>query len=230
MRTHRLHGGFTLIELLVVIAIIAILAAILFPVFSRARAKARQTTCLSNMKQLALGMNMYAQDYDDTFPYYSLWPGTAPPSSPATAYTWDTEIGPYVKNMQIFICPDNYFNGQSNDLNQTGPKRGYALPRYISGQSMAGPQYTASTVLLLEKGAYLTGTWQDSAAEFPTQAGYNQTYGTQVTYRHNGGNNFAFVDGHAKWVPPGKGPWTDPGTGVNPVGECEYAPQDWPQQ
>ncbi|MFO8079838.1 MAG: prepilin-type N-terminal cleavage/methylation domain-containing protein, partial [Armatimonadota bacterium] len=77
MSTHR--RGFTLIELLVVIAIIAILAAILFPVFARAREKARQTSCLSNLKQLGLGMQMYAQDYDERFnlSQYQL-PGSCP--------------------------------------------------------------------------------------------------------------------------------------------------------
>ncbi len=99
--------GFTLIELLVVIAIIAILAAILFPVFARAREKARQASCQSNLKQLALGMMMYVQDYDEKFPVWNryegadLWP-LAPPAA----------IFPYVKNVQIYECPsaDGYFD------------------------------------------------------------------------------------------------------------------------
>jgi prepilin-type N-terminal cleavage/methylation domain-containing protein/prepilin-type processing-associated H-X9-DG protein len=237
-RLERRHG-FTLIELLVVIAIIAILAAILFPVFARARAKARQAQCLSNMKQVAMGLTMYAQDYDETLPYYSL--SANKPAAGVNAYTWDTAVGPYIKSTQIFTCPDNSFNSQTNDIGESGPKRGYALPRYVSGQPIGAPTAVASTVLLLEKGAYKTGTWQDCAAELPTQAGFSKIYGTDVAYRHNGGNNFAFADGHAKWIAVGKGPWSDNGSGACPgtggggyedhqPGHCEFAPQDWPQQ
>jgi prepilin-type N-terminal cleavage/methylation domain-containing protein/prepilin-type processing-associated H-X9-DG protein len=93
MRCHRLSSGFTLIELLVVIAIIAILAAILFPVFAQAREKARQITCISNEKQIALAMLMYVQDYDETFPYCYF-----PYSDGNAAFTeWTTVIAPYVK-------------------------------------------------------------------------------------------------------------------------------------
>lgn len=106
--------GFTLIELLVVIAIIAILAAILFPVFARAREKARQTSCLSNLKQIGLALQMYAQDYDMLLPLANEYPGTDGPPG-----LYDV-IEPYVKNEQIFRCPsdrDNMFqtHGTSYD-------------------------------------------------------------------------------------------------------------------
>jgi len=107
--------GFTLIELLVVIAIIAILAAILFPVFAQARAKARGASCLSNLKQLTLGMVMYAQDYDETFPQwkwdqsYSGGGGGPGPTNDATTLWWNA-IYPYVKNVQVYNCPDNNYN------------------------------------------------------------------------------------------------------------------------
>ena len=90
MHTKR---GFTLIELLVVIAIIAILAAVLFPVFAQARAKARQTSCLSNMRQLGTTMRMYAQDYDDHHVY--MW------------WEWHIPLYPYIKNWDIFVCPQS---------------------------------------------------------------------------------------------------------------------------
>jgi prepilin-type N-terminal cleavage/methylation domain-containing protein len=104
--------GFTLIELLVVIAIIAILAAILFPVFARARAQARKTSCTSNIRQLTLGMNMYAQDYDETYPQWKWdlhYSGSGTPTANNATTVWWNAIYPYVKNVQIFSCPDaNY--------------------------------------------------------------------------------------------------------------------------
>src|SRR5581483_4248901 len=98
MRKHV--NGFTLIELLVVIAIIAILAAILFPVFAQAREKARQISCASNEKQLGLAIIQYVQDYDETYPIgFCDWTGTAP--------TWPVGISPYVKTFKVFQCPDD---------------------------------------------------------------------------------------------------------------------------
>jgi prepilin-type N-terminal cleavage/methylation domain-containing protein/prepilin-type processing-associated H-X9-DG protein len=107
----RTQSGFTLIELLVVIAIIAILAAILFPVFAQAREKARSTSCVSNLKQLALGMNMYANDYDETFPQWK-WDqnqvaGTVNKNNGTTI--WWNAIYPYVKNVQVYTCPSAYY-------------------------------------------------------------------------------------------------------------------------
>jgi prepilin-type N-terminal cleavage/methylation domain-containing protein/prepilin-type processing-associated H-X9-DG protein len=92
------RGGFTLIELLVVIAIIAILAAILFPVFAQAREKARQASCLSNTKQISLGIMQYAQDYDDTLPVAGY--------NAQNRGRWQYQIYPYVKNSQVFTCPN----------------------------------------------------------------------------------------------------------------------------
>jgi prepilin-type N-terminal cleavage/methylation domain-containing protein/prepilin-type processing-associated H-X9-DG protein len=114
LRLRRQRIGFTLIELLVVIAIIAILAAILFPVFAQAREKARQASCLSNMKQIGLGMSMYVQDYDETFPH-SPWNtqavGTADNDSGnpnyKTRFTWIWQLYPYTKNRKIWVCPSD---------------------------------------------------------------------------------------------------------------------------
>lgn len=107
LRGTRGASAFTLIELLVVIAIIAILAAILFPVFAQARAKARQTACLSNTKQIGLSLLMYAQDYDEQM--VRGWSGYGPGPSRTTGapgWKWMDSVAPYVKNDQLFTCPD----------------------------------------------------------------------------------------------------------------------------
>jgi prepilin-type N-terminal cleavage/methylation domain-containing protein/prepilin-type processing-associated H-X9-DG protein len=107
-RPHVRSGAFTLIELLVVIAIIAILAAILFPVFAQAREKARAISCLSNMKQMATAQIMYVQDYDETF-------ALATVEQPGQQYWYDLSyvktIQPYIKNLQLFVCPDGTYFG-----------------------------------------------------------------------------------------------------------------------
>jgi len=100
--------GFTLIELLVVIAIIAILAAILFPVFAQARESARSTACLSNMKQLGLSLRMYGQDYDETYPNIRLW---SPDSGDLNkGLIWKNVVQPYIKNKDLFRCPSNPYS------------------------------------------------------------------------------------------------------------------------
>ena len=117
-----MHGkrasAFTLIELLVVIAIIAILAAILFPVFAQAREKARSTSCLSNSKQLGTAIGMYVQDYDETYPqayYYKNNTATTNGSSSGGYVTWTVNLMPYIKNHQIFVCPSHKGGGLPPD-------------------------------------------------------------------------------------------------------------------
>jgi prepilin-type N-terminal cleavage/methylation domain-containing protein/prepilin-type processing-associated H-X9-DG protein len=126
--------GFTLIELLVVIAIIAILAAILFPVFAQAREKARQATCLSNMKQIGLASNMYVEDYDETFPGHD-WTKSEGLYAMPDGRIYQGHVGwpllfyPYIKNQAVFICPsddnprDSWSdNGKVNPLHDTWGK------------------------------------------------------------------------------------------------------------
>src|SRR5580704_10871177 len=100
---HRSKQAFTLIELLVVIAIIAILAAILFPVFAQAREKARGISCLSNTKQLSTGIMMYTQDYDEFYPIGFI---SNDPAGWGANDAWDDEIEPYMKSLQVLVCPD----------------------------------------------------------------------------------------------------------------------------
>ena len=104
--TNLKNSAFTLIELLVVIAIIAILAAILFPVFAQAREKARETTCLSNMRQIGTAVRMYVQDYDETFPIFYAY-NTQPAAGIDGHLGVEAELLPYTKNTEIFKCPND---------------------------------------------------------------------------------------------------------------------------
>jgi prepilin-type N-terminal cleavage/methylation domain-containing protein/prepilin-type processing-associated H-X9-DG protein len=133
MRRH----GFTLIELLVVIAIIAILAAILFPVFARAREKARQASCLSNTKQLGLGLMMYVQDYDETYPFCYYYVNGVGGSG--GYYHWSYLIGPYVKNWQLFVCSSDKNKGldPTNTFDYQAPKISYISNEVLMGRPRA---------------------------------------------------------------------------------------------
>src|SRR3989442_1288779 len=122
--------GFTLIELLVVIALIALIAAILFPVFAQVREKARQSSCASNMKQLAAALAMYAQDHDDTMPAEV----TAPPINGGTdiGIPYDRQLLPYVRSDAVYACPSDGAPRTNNDLWDGGyklpqTKRSYAI-------------------------------------------------------------------------------------------------------
>jgi len=188
MRTRS--RGFTLIELLVVIAIIAILAAILFPVFARAREKARQTSCLSNLKQLELGMIMYATDYDQRYVYGALDAAGAPagPNGPydgngTTRYWWFDMIEPYVKNRQIIICPSDDAVTSCVGF----PNRSYQPNALMNGVKESSVDDVARTIHLVESKANCQATYTDAGSYL------NQDF-------HNDGWNCAFVDGHAKWM------------------------------
>lgn len=188
--------GFTLIELLVVIAIIAILAAILFPVFAKAREKARQSSCLSNLKQLGLGILSYAQDYDERFSM-ALAGGPTPP-----IYLFPELIDPYLKNAQIWQCPSkkDALNvsavGKPNvcysvDLGTpmtANPNRLFGAPALGTYSCSLGTvDQPSQTAMMCDVAGSVSATFVIAIAEDP---------------RHNDGCNYVYVDGHAKWDRP----------------------------
>jgi prepilin-type N-terminal cleavage/methylation domain-containing protein/prepilin-type processing-associated H-X9-DG protein len=189
--------AFTLIELLVVIAIIAILAAILFPVFAKAREKARQTSCLSNCKQMALGFIQYSQDYDENFPLDYL--SSSDPVGNTTPMVWWNAIQPYVKNTQILLCPSV---SVTNTWNNITPYPDYfAGADVMSGgggsSAIAAITSPAQTVLIGERQRdrnNMSEAWGDWTWEIANE--------WSIITRHNGGTNFAFCDGHGKWLTP----------------------------
>jgi prepilin-type N-terminal cleavage/methylation domain-containing protein len=208
-----MRRGFTLIELLVVIAIIAILAAILFPVFAKAREKARQTSCLSNLKQLALASLMYAQDYDEMMPGQYGTEGDPTPWSnwddPVNCPGgWRIKILPYIKNAQIYQCPSV----------PSGPGlSGYLLNGYCSMRALAQFQSPSNVILFWELTA--PQTWSRKYPNNTGGAAPNQLdlldMRKWADHVHNGGDNNAFADGHAKWL----GTYTNVEFDENLVGE-----------
>jgi len=211
----RSTRGFTLIELLVVIAIIAILAAILFPVFARAREKARQASCASNVKQIQLGVLMYAQDYDELLPLEQIVIG-GDGNTTGVDGCWRGMIIPYVKNVQIFTCPSHrpstpLFTGA---YNEQGYNASYAINDWHqgvsgetnligtsqpAGKALASVTDAASTVFVLES----PGSPDDICPASQQSHGLSLSGGNlTAARRHNDGANYSFVDGHVKWLKP----------------------------
>jgi prepilin-type N-terminal cleavage/methylation domain-containing protein/prepilin-type processing-associated H-X9-DG protein len=196
----RGYQGFTLIELLVVIAIIAILAAILFPVFAQARAKARQTACLSNMKQIMLGEMMYIQDYDEKHSFTWGWD--------PTWVNWHQQIDPYVKNRQLWRCPDDTYSRGANvdpvSYSMTLAWGDWSGQYSTAGASEASITSPASTIFLSERWngyhqwqqGWATDNWCDNG-EFLRGQNNNGIAGVKG---HSGGSNYGFADGHVKWM------------------------------
>ena len=189
--------GFTLIELLVVIAIIAILAAILFPVFARAREKARQTSCLSNLKQLGLGVLMYAQDYDQMMTAHRrntaesfLYPTGLDHYN--TRLTWYVAIYPYVMNISLYDCPSTSERWHGRWM-QDDFRYGYNL--HLNARTLGEITRPAETLVIVDTNA----AGRAIADPHPYEINENFRLRTYIDPRHNEGANMVFADGHAKW-------------------------------
>ena len=191
------RSGFTLIELLVVIAIIAILAAILFPVFARAREKARQTSCLSNEKQIMLGWIMYAQDYDEMS--CQVWYGD--PWGTATVYKYGDVLNPYIKNDQVWVCPSRA--GQTIGSGNAMRAWGYGINcAFMNCRPMAQIPRPAEKIVIMDS---VRSDWRAQPVRGDYSAHCNLAIPTdeianENAYGHNGGLNYGFADGHAKWM------------------------------
>jgi prepilin-type N-terminal cleavage/methylation domain-containing protein len=202
--------GFTLIELLVVVAIIAVLAAILFPVFAQAREKARQTACASNMRQMGLAVLIYAQDYDERLPLAA--------SATATGFlNWHHFVDPYVKNMQIWVCPSAnlpirdiygglvcHYGFNSVYLNEgVDPANVYTLNN-APGVALAAASEAAQTVLLADTRGIDGKIPENHLSTYllpPSQP--DADYWGRPDARHSGGVVVGLLDSHVKWFRPG---------------------------
>ena len=214
--------GFTLIELLVVIAIIAILAAILFPVFAQAREKARQTSCLSNLKQIGTAITLYMDDYEECLPFMlsdltkadrndgSGYPYTKYASNCNQAYyddygvkTWMDAIFPYVKNVNMFMCPSGMKNVAGYGMNYNLPQDPNCAPcAYGTINNPSKMVFAGDTLCFADHGNSFVSTWQ-WYGNWIVMGFQSGSASMIVPKRHNGGVNYVFADGHAKFCKVG---------------------------
>jgi prepilin-type N-terminal cleavage/methylation domain-containing protein/prepilin-type processing-associated H-X9-DG protein len=229
MLQNRKPKGFTLIELLVVIAIISILAAILFPVFARARENARRASCMSNLKQVGLGVMMYTQDYDEKYPPTVIYGGPNYPdgyqwSGTANLWFWPQIIYPYTKSDEVYECPSatGYPTRTSGGVTRITPlSLNYGVNMTIirdltystiSPLSLAAVNSPSQTYMMMDSGyyrinvPYTVGTVHSGWGWLPGSGALGATFystdppGDWQTGRHFDGVNVAFADGHVKWL------------------------------
>ena len=192
-----MRRGFTLIELLVVIAIIAILAAILFPVFARAREKARQSSCSSNVKQIVLAVQMYIQDYDERLPMAIM-------GTPPAIWTLPETLNPYIMNTQVWDCPSKPNSVVMSALGK--PNLSYSVD---VGRSFPSGSSTGRLFGVPAAGTFsctLSQILQPASTALMCDAigAVDATFTSTISVdpRHNDGANYGFADGHVKWDRP----------------------------
>lgn len=187
-------AGFTLIELLVVVAILAILAGILFPVFSRARENARRASCISNLKQICNAMQMYVQDNDQ------IYPPVLTEDDGSNGWSW--ELHKIAKSEAIFQCPSE------NSDESEGYFTDYWMNSKLLGLRESEVNVASVTILIGDGAGRAAGYSKPS--EDPDYGNWEPN--ADYAIRHLGGANYAFADGHAKWLPPGSVSLTAPPT------------------
>ncbi|NUQ71000.1 MAG: prepilin-type N-terminal cleavage/methylation domain-containing protein [Chthonomonadales bacterium] len=210
----RIHEGFTLIELLVVIAIIAILAAILFPVFAQAREKARESVCISNSRQIGLQVRMYVSDYDDTMPIFYSY-NTAPPAGSPGHKGIELLILPYGRNLDLFRCPNDAGGPAVTHPVYGCPGRNSYFACYgssyrfgkgsfslVAGESSQNNEVYDYTRMIVDAQFVIpaeTRMIRDEMMPFFTMAKYG--YAPDYFRRwHERGGSVIFVDGHARFT------------------------------
>ncbi len=197
--------GFTLIELLVVIAIIALLAAILFPVFARAREKARQSSCAGNIKNLGTAVLMYTQDYDETLPLAAYF------VPPGDALTWHDLVEPYVKSHQIWHCPSSAVK-KADASGKITTHFGYNAPYLTtlasdfsnagthSAEILANVTAPTQTVLFADAKSSVADSWcGDDGKYLLAPSGTDSDCWGRPNWLHSEGSNVLWLDGHVKW-------------------------------
>ncbi len=211
----QFQKGFTLIELLVVIAIISILAAILLPVFARAREKARQIVCISNMKQISMGILLYTDDYDGSFPLHQFPTGNSEfaslpplPSQPWNAGNWIWTTQPYIRSWSVFTCPSATPVTGYGNANPPLFYTNYTMNGYLQMQKESVVVRPANTFLLVEGlgdhaldgygACFPVPQWNPPN---PTILKYVYFVRSGLGVNHSGGSDVTYIDGHAKWQP-----------------------------